>query len=145
MTNAPSQAAGAFTFVLHGHLPYVLTHGKWPHGSDMLFECAAESYLPLLQVFDRLVAEGISPKITLGLTPVLCEQLADPDFAGQFVDYLEAKSKVAQENRDEFRQQGEADFVDLAEMWRARFLAVRDSFRDEHGGDLIGQLPEAPG
>ena len=140
MSNVSSQAAGAFTFVLHGHLPYVLTHGKWPHGSDMLFECAAESYLPLLQVLDRLVAEGVSPKITLGLTPILCEQLADGDFAGQFVEYLEGKSKVAQENRDEFGQQGEGHYVDLAEMWRAHFLAIRDSFRDEHGGDLIGSF-----
>ena len=99
MTDTPSSSArGAFTFVLHGHLPYVLTHGTWPHGSDMLFECAAESYLPLLDTFHRLIAEGISPKVTLGITPVLAEQLADPAFKHQFVEYLDMRVRTAAEN-----------------------------------------------
>ena len=138
MINRSPAAAGAFTFVLHGHLPYVLTHGKWPHGSDMLFECAAESYLPLLRTFDRLVSEGVSPKVTLGITPILAEQLADADFREQFAEYLENRSRTAGENRDEFRKANQPHLADLAEMWRAHFLAIRDSFRDEYGSDLIG-------
>ena len=109
--NAPR---GAFTFVLHGHLPYVLTHGTWPHGSDMLFECAAESYLPLLQIFDKLVAEGVSPKVTMGLTPVLVEQLADPAFKDQFAAYLEERSRLAAENRDAFSRENQSRLADLA-------------------------------
>jgi len=27
---------GYFSFVLHNHLPYVLSHGRWPHGTDWL-------------------------------------------------------------------------------------------------------------
>ena len=138
MTNASPPAAGAFTFVLHGHLPYVLTHGKWPHGSDMLFECAAESYLPLLQTFDRLVSEGISPKVTFGITPILAEQLADADFKSAFVEYLEERSRTAGENRDEFTKHKQPHLADLAEAWRRHFLSVRDSFRDQYGGDIIG-------
>ena len=49
---------GYFTFVLHSHLPYVIGHGRWPHGMDWLNEAAAESYLPLLKVFNRLADEG---------------------------------------------------------------------------------------
>ena len=71
----------------------VLNHGRWPHGMDWLSEVAAECYVPLLDVFNRLVDEGISPKVTLGLTPVLVEQLADgmgdawrADLAGDGVD-----------------------------------------------------------
>jgi len=101
-TASPGPPTGAFTFVLHGHLPYVLAHGTWPHGSDMLFECAAESYLPLLQTFDRLAADGISPKVTMGITPVLAEQLTDPVFKEQFSSYLEMRVRTAAENRDEF-------------------------------------------
>ncbi|MEM9753736.1 MAG: hypothetical protein AAF916_10170, partial [Planctomycetota bacterium] len=33
-------ALGSFCLVLHGHLPYVLHHGTWPHGEDWLYEAA---------------------------------------------------------------------------------------------------------
>ena len=37
-----------FVLMLHSHLPYVLNHGRWPHGSDWICEAAIETYLPLL-------------------------------------------------------------------------------------------------
>jgi 1,4-alpha-glucan branching enzyme len=104
----------------------------------MLFECAAESYLPLLQTFNRLVAEGVSPKVTLGMTPILCEQMADPEFGDQFVEYLEGRIRAAVENREEFKQQKQTHLADLAEMWCKQFASIRDSFRGEYRGDLIG-------
>ena len=138
MTSNPSDgAAGAFALVLHGHLPYVLTHGTWPHGSDMLFECAAESYLPLARIFDRLVEEGISPKVTLGITPVLAEQLADPEFKQQFPEYLEMRARTASENRDEFRKTEQPEAAELAEMWREHFISIKESFTGAFGSDLI--------
>ncbi|MEE9455561.1 MAG: DUF1957 domain-containing protein, partial [bacterium] len=78
---APNGSRRHFTFVLHGHLPYVLGHGGWPHGTDWLFEAACETYLPLLRAFRQLLDEGIKARVTMGITPVLAEQLADPAFA----------------------------------------------------------------
>src|SRR5438876_522252 len=37
-----------FALVLHTHLPMVVNHGRWPHGSDWLNEATFECYLPLL-------------------------------------------------------------------------------------------------
>ena len=31
---------GAFTFVLHSHLPYVWMAGRWPHGEEWIHEAA---------------------------------------------------------------------------------------------------------
>ncbi len=141
MTESSSHTAcGAFTFVLHGHLPYVLTHGTWPHGSDMLFECAAESYLPLLRTFDRLVGEGISPKVTLGITPVLAEQLADPDFKHQFADYLDMRIRAASDDRDEFTEARDVAAADLAQMWRAHFQEAKTAFLEHYQSDLVAAL-----
>ena len=41
---------GYVVLVLHSHLPYVLSHGKWPYGSDWLCEAASETYIPLLNL-----------------------------------------------------------------------------------------------
>ena len=63
-------------FALHSHLPYVLNHGRWPHGSDWLSEAAVDTYLPLLEALDALETEGVPAPITLGVTPILASQLA---------------------------------------------------------------------
>ena len=43
-----SDSLGTLCIVLHGHLPYVLHHGSYPHGEAWLYEAAAETYLPFL-------------------------------------------------------------------------------------------------
>jgi 1,4-alpha-glucan branching enzyme len=59
-----------FSLVLHSHIPYVLAHGSWPHGMDRLFEAAAESYIALLEVFERLRDEGTPLRVKISFTPV---------------------------------------------------------------------------
>src|SRR5437867_8296674 len=100
-------ARGSVTFVLHSHLPWVLNHGRWPHGVDWLNEAAAETYLPLWRVFHARAHSGRALGVTLGLTPVLCEQLAHPDFHREFVAYLEQKIAAAVEDRAWFTRSGE--------------------------------------
>ena len=51
-------AMGYVVLVLHAHLPYVLSHGKWPHGTDWLCEAACETYIPLLNTLRKLSGEG---------------------------------------------------------------------------------------
>lgn len=67
-----------FVLVLHSHLPYVRAHGMWPFGEETLYEAVAEVYLPLTRMLQRLEVEGIPAPLTLGITPILTEQLVDP-------------------------------------------------------------------
>ena len=69
-----------FVFTLHSHLPYVLNHGRWPHGSDWICEAAIDTYLPLLEMLRALAADDVAAPVTIGFTPVLANQLAHPDF-----------------------------------------------------------------
>ena len=55
---------GSFVLMLHSHLPYVLHHGRWPHGSDWLCEAALDSYLPLLETLRALAHDGIPAPVT---------------------------------------------------------------------------------
>src|SRR5207247_1306892 len=92
----------AFALVLHTHLPMVLNHGRWPHGSDWLCEAVFECYLPLLETAHRLVADGISPKWTVNLSPILTEQLASPEFQTELSFYYENVRRACVESRDHF-------------------------------------------
>jgi 1,4-alpha-glucan branching enzyme len=93
-----SEPFGAFCLILHGHIPYVLGHSTWPHGSNMIYEAAADTYIPLLWAVEELAAEGIPMNITLGLTPVVMEQLDDERFKEWFPSYLEHRCWKAIEN-----------------------------------------------
>ena len=64
---------GSFSLVLHGHMPWVLHHGRWPHGEHWLFEAALGVYLPLLEVIDEVTRKGARTGITLGLTDEIAE------------------------------------------------------------------------
>src|SRR5512142_2535832 len=87
---------GSFSFVLHTHMPYVRKAGRWPHGEEMLHEVMAESYIPLLNALYDLKNDGIEPRLTIGLTPILLEQLADPDVHNDFELYLEERLALAE-------------------------------------------------
>jgi 1,4-alpha-glucan branching enzyme len=129
---------GYFTFVLHSHLPYVLGHGKWPHGTDWLNEAAAETYIPLLMACDRIIEKGISPRFTIGISPVLSEQLAHKSFAGEFNDYLEQKIKAAGDDATEFYRTRQNNYHDLARMWEDYYKEIMTFFNDRYNSDLIG-------
>lgn len=128
---------GSFTFVLHSHLPYVLSHGKWPHGMEWLCEAATETYIPLLDALNRLVKKGISPKITLGLTPVLCEMLADSSFAVELQIYLAAKEEEAKQNTRHFNENGDEEYAKTGEFWIEWYRQNARSF-DGYQQNLIG-------
>ncbi len=127
-----------FTFVLHSHLPYVLGHGGWPHGTDWIYEAACETYLPLLKTFGQLLDEGIKAKATVAVSPVLAEQLADPAFAAGLSDYVEMKVRAARDNGAEFERAGRADLAALADTWHNFYGATRADFEERFARDVVG-------
>jgi len=129
--------AGFFTFVLHAHLPYVMAHGRWPHGMDWLNEATAETYLPLLRVLRRLEETGRKAKVTLGITPVLLEQLRDPFFAEEFTAYLRQKTEAARQDGREFARTGERHLAALADRWVTFYEGLEADFEGV-GRDLVG-------
>ncbi len=108
------QTLGALCIILHGHLPYVLHHGVWPHGEAWLYEAGAETYLPLLEIVGEVALHRGKPALTIGLTPVLLEQLAHPDFKTGFVAYLRERIGRAGEDRKAFEAADDAHSASLA-------------------------------
>ena len=132
--------SGQFTIVLHSHLPWVLHHGRWPHGVDWLNEAAAESYLPLWKMLHTRAQAGRPLGVALGLSPVLCEQLAHPDFHREFVTYLEAKIAAAAEDRAWFQRSAEPAMAALAERWETFYRSALEDFMGPHGPNLVARF-----
>jgi 1,4-alpha-glucan branching enzyme len=133
---------GSFTFVLHSHIPYVRKAGRWPHGEEMLHEVMAESYVPLLNALYDLKAEGIEPRLTIGLTPILLEQIGDPDVQNHFEMYLEERMALVEADIARFENSRDGRFGFLARWYRDWYANVLASFRDKFKRDLVGAFRE---
>src|SRR5260370_10810587 len=97
-----TDARGAFTFVLHSHLPYARMAGRWPHGEEWIHEAATETYIPLLQALYDLKDEGVKYKITIGITPILAEHLSDADVLRNLDLYIDDKIERAKKDLERF-------------------------------------------
>ena len=73
------QSAGDLAIVLHSHMPYVDGFGTYPFGEEWLFDAVIRSYLPVLEVADR---------VTMTITPVLADQLEDEGVQARLRQFL---------------------------------------------------------
>jgi 1,4-alpha-glucan branching enzyme len=135
-----SRDRGTLSLVLHSHMPYVEGFGTWPFGEEWLWEAVACVYVPLLD----LIEETETP-LTLGVTPVLCDQLetlSGP--AGErLLGYLrDTRQWVHDEDATGLEQAGELELA--AEVRRAArdYSRAADAVK-ACGGDLLGRLARA--
>ncbi len=129
---------GGFTFVLHSHLPYARRAGRWPHGEEWLHEAASETYVPILNALYDLRDERVPFRLTIGLTPVLTEQLADTLVMEHFLEYLSGKVAAAQSDIERFAQIGDGHMKYLAEWYADWYLKVQSTFLNRFKRDIIG-------
>jgi 1,4-alpha-glucan branching enzyme len=131
---------GALALVLHSHMPYVEGFGTWPFGEEWLWEAVACVYLPLLPLLD-------GAPVTVGLTPVLCDQLeAMGGQAGErFQRFLaEVRAPIHAEDAQGLERGGEG--VLAAEVRRAArdYSDAAQEF-ERRGRNLIGAFRELSG
>ena len=77
------QKKGYVSFVLHAHLPFI----HHPESDDYLeeswlYEAISETYIPLLQSYQKLVDEGVNFRITMTITPTLLSMFDNKLFKG---------------------------------------------------------------
>ncbi|MDF3053408.1 MAG: putative alpha-amylase [Geminicoccaceae bacterium] len=126
-----------FIFTLHSHLPYVLHHGRWPHGSDWICEATLDTYLPLLEVLRGLAADDVAAPVTIGFTPILANQLTSPAFVSEMETFFEQRIKACDEAPTSLAATGDGHLLPLVGFWRERLSRLRSLF-ESIGGDLVG-------
>jgi 1,4-alpha-glucan branching enzyme len=121
--------------MLHSHLPYVLNHGRWPHGSDWICEAAIDTYLPLVEKFRALDALNIAAPVTIGFTPILANQLEHPTFVTELEAYFDQRLGFCDEAPASLESTGDTHLLPLVEFWRSRLVRLRLLFH-EIGRDI---------
>jgi 1,4-alpha-glucan branching enzyme len=125
-----------FIFTLHSHLPYMLNHGRWPHGSDWLCEAALDTYLPMLEILQGLEAAAVPAPVTIGITPVLANQLVSPTFVAEMEAFFEQRLAACAAAPKSLATTGDSDLLPLVGFWEERLRRLRRLF-ERTGGDLV--------
>ncbi|WP_409342698.1 1,4-alpha-glucan branching protein domain-containing protein [Paenibacillus sp. MBLB4367] len=128
---------GYLALVLHAHLPYVhhpesetVMEEKW------LFEALTESYLPLLDVYEGLVRDGVPFKLTMSLTPTLLSMLASPLLQERYALHLDSTVELAE--KEMVRTRGDGQRHKLARMYAGKLHRYRRKFAEQYRGNVIG-------
>ena len=132
---APVQ--GRLALVLHAHLPYV-RHPEHPRFFEetWLFEAITECYLPLAWICDDWTRDGIPWRLSLTLTPTLCEMLGDPFLEQRYQAHLESQRELARKEQD--RTAFDSALRPLAELHHQHLERCRSIPRP--GSFLVGQF-----
>jgi 1,4-alpha-glucan branching enzyme len=127
---------GYFSLVLHAHLPYV-RHPEHPTflEENWLYEAITETYLPLLQIMQGWLRDGMDTRVTITLTPTLCSMFDDPLLRERYMRYLDGLIDLAE--KETHRTLWDPTLNPLAHMYYERFKTLRDCYRSLDG-DLIG-------
>ncbi len=126
---------GYLLTVLHHHLPFV-KHPEYKYFQEehWLFEAIVESYIPLLQKLFRLTSQGVKPKLTVSLTPPLCEMLADPILNEKFKEFLERSKELAEK---EVRRNRGTELEEVSFFYKRRFEEIENFFFQELNGSVL--------
>ncbi len=127
---------GYWVPVLHSHLPFVKHPGyEYFLEEHWLFEAISETYIPLLMGFKDLRDRGINFKITISLTPPLCEMLSDEYLKDKYDEHLGkmielCKKEIARTANDE-------KFREVALFYLERFNSLKSFFDGFLGRDVL--------
>lgn len=131
---------GAFTFVLHSHIPYCRSSGRWPHGEEWLHEVAMGTYLPLLMALYELRQEKCNFKLTVGLTPVLVEQLADDLIKEHLSEYMDDRLRRVLSDVKRFEKNNEGHLLYLARFYVNKYKSIISAYEKKFERDIIGSF-----
>lgn len=128
-----------FILVLHVHLPHVMRHERWPHGSDWLMEAAIDSYLPLIDAVESLEREGVASPATINVTPIVGAQLRDPLFGAELRRFIEQRLDACAADERDLESKGDAVLLGVVRHWRTWYEQRAAQF-ERMNGDIVGAL-----
>jgi len=129
-------AKGYVCLFLHAHLPFV-RHPEEEHflEENWLYEAITETYIPLIEVFEGLVHDGVDFRITMSMTPPLVSMLRDPLLQERYVRHINKLIELSEKEIE--RTAYEQHYHGLALMYNRRLVECRKIFVEKYRYDLV--------
>lgn len=131
-----SEKKGILSLVLQAHLPYVRhLEFDWFLEENWLFEAISETYIPLLNMFERLDADNIPFRLTFSISPTLGTMLEDEQLQDRYIKHLDGLIGLAE--AETLRVAKDKDQLPLAEMYLNHYRSCREQFLEKYQRDLL--------
>lgn len=127
---------GYVCLLLHAHLPFVRhPEDEYFLEENWLYEAITETYIPLIQVFDQLIDDGVDFRVTMSLTPPLVSMLQDPLLQNRYIRHL---NKLIELSEKEIERTGhDQRYHGLALMYNQKFISAKDVFLNQYKRDIV--------
>ena len=125
--------------MLHAHLPFI----HHPESDDYLeeswlYEAISETYIPLLQNFQKLVDEKVNFRITMSMTPPLLSMLDNKLLQKKYIKYLEKLIELSE--KEIKRTTYDQRINDLSHYYFNKYSEDLRLFKDVFNCNLIEQF-----
>lgn len=126
---------GYLSLVLHAHLPFV----RHPENEDFLeerwlYEAITETYIPLIQMLDRLQEENIPYPLTISLSPPLLSMLSDELLQRRYLRHLD---KLLELIDKELVRTKNTIYYEVTLMYQEKLNEAKFTFSQKYNSNLI--------
>ena len=127
---------GYLCLMLHAHLPFV-RHPEEEYflEENWLYEAITETYIPLINIFDKLIDEKIPYRVTMSLTPPLISMLKDSLLQSRYIRHIDKLIELSE--KEIIRTKYEQHYQPLAQMYNARFKDSKYVFVNKYKKDIV--------
>ena len=131
-----SEEKGYLALVLHAHLPFV-RHPEYEEflEEDWFYEALTETYIPFIEVFDRLIEDGVDFRLTMSITPTLLSMMSDPLLQYRYLRHLNKLIDLA--GKEIERTRWTPEFHELALMYFWKLTRARQIFSERYYNNII--------
>ncbi|MBI4823909.1 MAG: DUF1957 domain-containing protein [Nitrospirae bacterium] len=134
-----AQHRGYLLLVLHAHLPYI-RHPEHEYflEENWLYEAQIETYIPLLDLLERLINDKVNFRLTLSLSPTLVEMFKDSLLQRRFLSYLLRLIELTE--KEILRTKKDAELSPISKLYNERLKRIRYIYEEHFGSDLVSRI-----
>ncbi|MFW5985922.1 MAG: glycoside hydrolase family 57 protein [Halanaerobiales bacterium] len=127
---------GFLLLVLHAHLPFVPENEeKKPLAEEWLFEAITETYIPLLNLMNRLRERNIDFSLTLNISPPLAAMLSSQLMQNKYLKHLEKLIELTE--KEVRRTKYDSPLNEVAKLYRYLFKEAHYIFHKKYKDNLL--------
>jgi 1,4-alpha-glucan branching enzyme len=108
---------------------------KFSMEEQYFFEALSDTYLPLLELFDRLEKDRVPFRLGISFSPLLCYMLQDESLLGHYLEYVDRQIEFGV--REMARTENDPALHDLARFYYDRAVDKRILFTERYEKNIL--------
>ena len=130
---------GKVHLLLHAHLPFVRepSYDRFLE-ENWFFEAMAETYLPIIQMLNRLEEKGVPGTLNFSVSSALLAMLTDRSLLDKFSNHLHKQLELLE--REKVRLQSDSERMEVVNFYYRRQIALINTWERDCGCEIIPSL-----